>query len=607
MFGRFFLFLVVLAIIIPGHAQTLPTSPKTTRTDNQRKIASDKESAITALEPLLDEIREVEDLQDRVTLADAVISLLSKRQPQRCRKLLDSLFDESLRLKKDQGDQDKSKKLDTDSLVRRIIQISASFDRKLAQSFVEKYAADNSLDEGQNSARDGRVSLTKFYLATATQLAEKDPALAASIAERSGFTPVIPETLIFLATLRQKDPAMANRLFISALRALQLRGGKDPNELLLLFAFVFSPRHILIVTPQGQLGIFYLRDSASWQEYPVDLGLAGQYLDATVQLLLDPNRYNEGLEQPTFRPAGDWFLVRIIEPKAILYRSELMDSLLAQQYVLEAKLQSGLRNDGQASLDRLNDHPSSQNKGSSASPETVDDLLKRAEQTIGSKRRDQILYRAAKAAVQVKEYDRALEIVEKLSSEYRKDAKDFVTLEIALSALGRQRVEQATRSAEKVADPLGRAYVFTLIAKSVIHQGGKDTSQARLLSSAVEELLPKLANEKERLSALTGLAVIHAGFDKAEAFRFLQAAIASANKLDGFSGDTSVSRGLDIGGFYFDYSLYTDLKFNAAVNKLGSVDFNTTLEDVRQLQSRTARLKAITAACASVLSEKSWP
>jgi tetratricopeptide (TPR) repeat protein len=603
MFGRFFLFLVVLAIIIPGHAQTLPTSPKTTRTDNQRKIASDKESAITALEPLLDEIREVEDLQDRVTLADAVISLLSKRQPQRCRKLLDSLFDESLRLKKDQGDQDKSKKLDTDSLVRRIIQISASFDRKLAQSFVEKYAADNSLDDGQNSARDGRVSLTKFYLATATQLAEKDPALAASIAERSGFAPVIPETLIFLGTLREKDPAIANRLFMSALRALQFRGGKDPNELLLLFAFVFSPRQIPLVTPQARLAVYSLPGSASWQEHPVDLGLAGQYLDATVQLLLDPTRYDKGLEQPSLRLVGDWFLIRIIEPKTIVYRRELADSLLAQQYVLEAQLQSGLRNEGQASLDRLNGQPSSRNQGS-ASSEAVDDLLKRAEQTSDSKRRDQILYRAARAAVRAQEYDRALEIADKVSSEYQKDAKDFITVEIALSALGRQQVEHATLSAEKVTDLLGRAYLFTLIAKYVIDRGGKDTAQVRLLSSAVEELLPKLANEKERLAALTGLAEIHAGFDKAEAFRFLEAAIDSANKVDSFSGDTSVSRGVDISGFYYDYSLYTDLKFSEAVNTLGRVDFNATLEDVRRLQSRTARLRAITAACASVLSKK---
>jgi hypothetical protein len=604
MFGRLFLLLIISAIVIPGHAQTVPTSPKASRSENQRRIAADKEKAFIALEPLLDEIREVEDLQDRVTLADQVIGLLSKRQPQRCRKLLVALFDQALRLKKDQSDQDQSEKLDPDLLVKRMIQTASSFDRKLAQSFVERYADGQSLDERQNSASEGRLSLTKFYMTTATQLAEKDPALAASIAERSGFIPVIPETLIFLAKLRQKDPAVANRLFMSALRALQLRGGKDPNELLLLFAFVFSPRQIPIITPQGQLAIYYLPGSASWQEYPVDLGLARQYLQATVQLLLDPARYDEGLERPTFRLAGDWFLIRIVEPKIILYDRELVDSLLAQKYVLEGHLQSGLRNDGQASLDRLNDYTSSQNHGSKTSGDAVDDLLKRAEKTTDSKRRDQILYRAAKAAVRAQDYDRALEIAEKVSSEYRKDAKDFITLEIALSAIGRQQVEEATRSAEKVSDLLGRVYLFTLIAKSVIDRGDKDTSQVRLLSSAVEELLPKLANEKERLSALNGLAVIHAGFDKAEAFRFFEAAIGSANKLDSFSGDTSVSRGLDIAGFYFDYSLYTDLKFSEAVTRLGLVDFNATLEDVRQLQSRSARLRATAAACASVLSAK---
>lgn len=140
------------------------------------------------------------------------------------------------------------------------------------------------------------------------------------------------------------------------------------------------------------------------------------------------------LNQPAFGPAGDWFIIRMIEPKALLYYSELMDSLLAQQYVLEGRLQSGLRSDAQASLDRWKDY-SSQNAGSPTTAEAVENLVKRAEQTSGSKRRDQLLYRAAQAAVRAQEYDRALQITEKLSLEYQKEARDSLILDIALSAV----------------------------------------------------------------------------------------------------------------------------------------------------------------------------
>lgn len=208
-----------------------------------------------------------------MTLADTVITLLSEKQPESCRKLLNSLFDDCLGLRKDQRDQDESKQLDTDSLVRRIIQISATFDRKLAQSFLEKYAAVDSLELGQESTRARTTSLMKFYMTTAPQLVQRDPALAASIAEKSGFSSIIPETFVFLTTLRQRDAVTSNRLFLSALRAVQLRGGRDANELLMLFSFVFAPQQIPMVTPQG-LGVYILPNGASLRDYPADLGLA---------------------------------------------------------------------------------------------------------------------------------------------------------------------------------------------------------------------------------------------------------------------------------------------------------------------------------------------
>jgi hypothetical protein len=59
---------------------------------------------------------------------------------------------------------------------------------------------------------------------------------------------------------------------------------------------------------------------------------------------------------------------------------------------------------------------------------------------------------------------------------------------------------------------------------------------------------------------------------------------------------------LDIGGYTFDYSLYDDSSLDETLKKLAVLDFETTLEDVSQLESRIARLKSTVAVCKSVLS-----
>lgn len=595
MLTGFFILLSVFTLV--PHPQESPTTTKRTRPDKQQ-IASVQKNAISALEPLLEDIRQVDDLRERVALAETLINLLSTKRPEACRKLLNSLLDDCISLKTDAADEDKTKRADPDSLARKIIQIAATFDQKLAKSLLERYS-NTSDQEPTSSTAD--VAQAKFRLRVAIELIEKNPALAASTAEQVLAGPVMPETLLFLNKLRERNPPTANRLFSVALRGVQSRGGSDPNELLLLFSYVFSPQRIPIITNQG-MGVYHLPGYAPSANHQPDLALARHYLETTVQLLLDPGRYSRKNLLPTFGAVGDWFLIKLIEPNAALYRGDLVNSLLAQGYVLEGRLPAQ-QNEASASLDRWNNLPG-KNQNSATNGQTVDYLLKSADQPANSKRRDQLLYRAAMAAVRNHEYDRALEIVDKLSSENQKKAKQFLTFDIALAALRKQDVDRAARLAEKDDDFLRRAYVFTLVAKSLIERKDRDITQARIFLTEVETLLPKLDTDKDRVSALAGAALVYSRFDKSEASRSLRDLIRYANKLEAFAGETSVSRMLDVGGFYFDYSLYAEFSFSELLNNLGQMDFNATLEDVRQLESRTARFKAIVAVCKGVLSGK---
>jgi len=573
---------------------------KKTRANHQQKIAAVKKAAISTLEPLLDELREVENLQERVALAQPLVSLLSTTRPEACRKLLRLLLEDCLRLKNEASDQ-QGVEPDPDLLAKTIIQIAATFDRKLAKSLLEKYDSQDDFQQKKSSA-SMEASRTKFHLTVATQLLiDGNVVLATSIAERVISGPVIPETLRFLSLLREKDLTRANTLFAMALGGIRLRGGIDPNESLLLFSYIFSPHQIPIVTPRG-LGIYQMANVSVLPTGLANPVLAQQYLDTTSQLLLDPARYSRPDLPPAFGPVGDWFLIKFIEPKALVYRPALVNPLLAQRYVLESWMPDR-RNEASASLDRWNLSDQKTNAGTTG--DTVESLLKRAAESANSKRRDQLLYRAAMAAVKLDEYDRALKIADELSFEYRKEAKQFLTLSIAIASIRKDDIERAARLAEKDEDLLRQGYVFTLIGRSLVERKNADIKQARFYLAAVEGLIPKLGSDKDRVSALTGVLQVYSLFDKAEALRSLRELVMYANKVEVFEGDRSVSRLLDIGGFYFDYSLFTDFSLNEGLRSLALLEFESTLEDVRQMESRTARLKAIVAVCQGVLAAKS--
>lgn len=55
---------------------------------------------------------------------------------------------------------------------------------------------------------------------------------------------------------------------------------------------------------------------------------------------------------------------------------------------------------------------------------------------------------------------------------------------------------------------------------------------------------------------LIGAAAVASRLDASRAAGFLRAAINSANKVDGFTGDTRIPNGLRIGGFMFAYTMY---------------------------------------------------
>ena len=115
----------------------------------------------------------------------------------------------------------------------------------------------------------------------------------------------------------------------------------------------------------------------------------------------------------------------------------------------------------------------------------------------------------------------------------------------------------------------------------------------------------KLSDEKEKLSVLIGAGTVYARLDTVRASEILQQIIKQANKVQDFVGHSSVANVLEIGGFYFDYSIYSNgLTMLDHIKRLASVSYYATLQDIRSLKNRTLRLDAIIALCSAVILEE---
>lgn len=604
-FTIFAILFVSLGTLAQPLSQSSPKRPPQSRSRNNNSTI--RQNAILVLDSAVGELREVEDIRARVSMAETIVKLLAKSRPERCRTMLDSLFEAALRLRKESS-SNKSEDSNTNSILKKIIQLAAQLDPKLAQSYIDLCIKDEDVNAGDSSTSAKPSARTAaLYMNLATELIEKDLMLALSMARRSLSIAVLPDTLIFLGTLRKRDLAQANSVFVAALNNVKMRRGTDVNELLLLYSYLFSPTRVPVVSSQG-LGIFsvptYLAIAV---DYDVDPALARQYLSITADILMDAERYYPGnVERLTAGLLGDFCLVSLIGPAAGSYLPALAESLATQRHVLAGYLQPDGQAQAASSVERWNNMPGGVNPAGKEAVTTVEYLLKRADQVSDPNRKDQLYYRAAMIAAGTKGSDAAFEIVDKVSSQYREEAKQFIAFDIAMKAARSHHLEEAERLARRDNDLTRRSYVFTLIASSLLDEKSRDIVRAMEFLNEIELLVGKLDTDPEKVAVLVGGAAVASRLDAARAAYFLRAAIRIANKIEGFTGDTRIPRGLEIGGFLFAYTMYDDeFTLAEAINRLGANDFNQTIGDIRGFKNYLPRLQATVALCNGILSKTS--
>ena len=573
-----------------------------------RNASPIRQNAIILLDSTIDEVKALEDVEARVTFAAEILRLFGGVKPERCRQMLDSIFDDLMKLKSAKSSQDKSKQPSADTLLRRLIQTAASFDRKLARNYINKYTGEAAAQKDEPATPAQSLSQqADLNMLLALQLIETDPALSVRVAQNAVAAAITTRTLEFLGTLRKKDTALANGFFPTALQSVVARRGTDVNELLLLYTYVFSPTRVLWLNPQG----IVVRQVPGYQrvaqDYPVDPRLAQQFLHSSAQIMLaDPQYRQQGNLSAGTGAMGDLYFINLIKPQAAKYAPKLFGPLSEQADLLVGYVQPEQYSRLQSDVEKLGRAQTSTGEGTANGASEVESLLSRADALPASAKRDNLYYQAAMTAVRKKQYDAASDIVEKVSAESRAKVKEFVGFSIAQQSVSDREFERTEQWAEHDTDLTRRAYLFTLMASALLDGESKDYVRATTLLNEVERLASKLEVKRERISVLLSAAEIYSRFDIARASAALRLAFKAANGSEGFTGDSKVTRLLEVGDFSFFYELFNDnVNLSQTLSRLAFSDFYGTLATVRELENRAFRLRAIISLCDGALTKVS--
>jgi hypothetical protein len=564
--------------------------------------------AINQMEYVVEDLKGVDNLSDSLPIAKSITKMLAPHNKELCKSLVESLFDklmktiEGAKARPANGNDSSNNRYSYQRDLQNIVSIAAIIDPELSRSYISRFAnMENSSAIASKS--DMSLSLAKDLIAEA-------PGRAVAIAESSIGEEVSPRSLEFLGCLRQKDPEIAKKYFLSLLHNLGSRKSASVNELFYLYSYVTLSKRIP-VSVSGQVRLLANVDyGEGLEKLDVDAGLMREYVKVAAGIILAEERVSlYSLNASTGVDAGSdlAFIDMALLPSMKDLTGDpipaLFNSLTDRKKALAAMLDPEFYRKIKESADRFNAPPATASDNTQAGDGKESTCREGGEQYSQSGR-DQICFDAAQRLVGKKKYAEALDLLDKLSSSALKSrARGIILFQIAQAEIQDGRPEEARRRILEDSDLAKRAYVLTQIASYYLEKDGKPEAIRKVEDTLIEisNIAAGLSPGIEKVAVLGGMTVILSKFDKARASDFLGSCAQAANDAENFKGDSAINKFVPINGFYYGLSLYKDFSFSDAFACSGPEYFDQTLAAARGLNDKLARAIAVTAACDKIL------
>jgi hypothetical protein len=412
---------------------------------------------------------------------------------------------------------------------REVILVARRRAPDLTKKWLQQMAQESEQNPGARGAFDDRTPRSTLLLQMALQIVDDDPEAAAALATDSlqdgvsfGFQQV-------LIRIQEKNIELSQRVFRAALSRLRTVGMTDPNELLILYAYLYTPGRIIAANTDGNTGQVQLavgrnppQIAAAAQLNPA---LALDFLQLAANLLL-----SAPLPATTANPS--------VAARAQLSAINAVMGPISER-LPDLAVALGTRAQQISTEARLNTAPPSPppNTPASVPGETsasfaerrvdlLEDVARNENYTIG---RD-IAYAKAALATTVENYSRGWNLAGKIDdASLRENLKNWLTYRATLHFVTKDNnLDKAYELATKNNDPVQRAASLVIGAQHLIKI--KDTTRANQWLVEARSLIRKVDPNETSVHVAFGIVSAFGKFDRVTAFEVLAETVRQMGK-----------------------------------------------------------------------------
>ena len=253
--------------------------------------ADTRQQALIELQDVAERLKSYDDVLARIRLRTMLADALWPADPDLAKGVLSAAFADIRELKKPSVDLYK--------LRLAVIQVARRHDPSFAAKLIAQVSVSGSESGGASFSRDSFESISQrgaLYVDSAANLLNQggDPSAAVQMAKSSLAEGRSAALINFLVSLRERDARAADQLFLDALAIIDGRPDADPNDVMLMGFYVFSPHQLSVGSINGQVIIGMNADFAGAQ--PVSTALVLPYLSFAADVM---TRFQVPVVQPS--------------------------------------------------------------------------------------------------------------------------------------------------------------------------------------------------------------------------------------------------------------------------------------------------------------------
>lgn len=590
-------------------AQTKPASSRTDETDLQNQIRRQLMTRIgEVLRATAENSKQWKDAAVAANAQAQIADLLWESEPETARSYLTQAWTTASHVEEAKQERSRFRNESArDSVRRDVLLVARRRAPDLAKQWLTQMAqeAEDERDSQPRGVFDDRTARSTVLLQMALQTADNDPQAASDLAVESLQDGISFGLQQVLAKLQEKSFDLAQKVFHAALSRVQMSGLSDPNELLILSSYLYTPGQIMAANTGDNRGS---RQLAISQNRPhiaaaasLNPALALEFLNVAADVLLNtPLPAATGDPQATARAQLSVISSLLTEMSRQLPEKAAALQSRARQIETDAHF-STVPASPRADLPA----PVAGETSAGYADRRVDLLEKAAENETYQLGRD-IAYAKAALATTVERYERGLSLAGKIDDEtLRAGVKNWLLYRAALNLIKAGDANQASELNAKNTDPLQRAAVLVMGAQKFVKD--KDLIHARQWLDEARALVGKADADDNRLRIAFGIVAAYSQVDKLMTLQSLSEAVHLLDQTSTVSNDERAPLVKRFSGIttLADFTYGTNgFGLKAAIKAFAPDQFEDVLYILNNIPSPEARGTAIIALCQEYLQAK---